>query len=697
MNRWIVISLIAVILLCCLCAAMGVGAYLVYTILDTQNTPQANENPALPATVTPVVIRPTLSPAPTRSSPGQTPSATGVPELNPGGSEPASLVPTDTLQSLESMVVPVADLIDLAQRLEGKTNIPVTASAPPPELEIGAQENYWVTNQDNNQSSQVKAVLRAKSPHVYFWIEEGVTYNDSDLQKLVDTFENKIYPTNRDFFGSEWTPGVDNDPHLYILFAHNLGGSVAGYYSSADEYSNQAHKYSNMHEMFIMSADHIDLGDESAYGVLAHEFQHMIHWYRDRNEETWMNEGFSELAMLLNNYDTGGFDYSFINNPDLQLTDWPTDPGGRGEHYGAAFLFMTYFLDRFGDQATQALVTDPENGMVGIDTILATLGVTDPQSGQKIGADDVFADWVATNYLKDKKVADGRYTYHNYPDAPRASETETIDTCPSETITRDVSQYGADYINIRCQGNYTLHFEGSIQVPVLQTQYHSGEFALWSNKGDQSDMTLTRTFDFSGVSGPLTLNFWTWYDLEKDYDYLYLTASTDGGNTWQILKTPSGTSEDPSGNSYGWAYNGLSGGGEAPQWIQESVDLSQFAGKNVLLRFEYVTDAAVNGEGLLLDDITIPEINYATDFESDTGGWEANGFVRIQNVLPQTFRLTLISKGQQTVVEKFVLSNENAIDIPLQLTGDVDEVTLAVSGTTRFTRQKAPYQITIRP
>ena len=32
---------------------------------------------------------------------------------------------------------------------------------------------------------------------------------------------------------------------------------------------------------------------------------------------------------------------------------------------------------------------------------------------------------------------------------------------------------------------------------------YSGKMAFWSNKGDESDMTLTREFDFSSASGPL--------------------------------------------------------------------------------------------------------------------------------------------------------------------------------------------------
>jgi hypothetical protein len=70
------------------------------------------------------------------------------------------------------------------------------------------------------------------------------------------------------------------------------------------------------------------------------------------------------------------------------------------------------------------------------------------------------------------------------------------------------------------------------------------------------------------------------------------------------------------------------------------VDLSPYAGQKVQVRFEYVTDAAVNGEGLQVDDISVPAVNYFTDFESDNGGWEPAGFARVENI--SQFRLTLI-------------------------------------------------------
>ena len=121
---------------------------------------------------------------------------------------------------------------------------------------------------------------------------------------------------------------------------------------------------------------------------------------------------------------------------------------------------------------------------------------TDQQTDQNLNADDVFIDWAITNYLLDEAVGDGRYTYHNYESVPQVDETETISSCNNGMITRDVHQYGADYVRITCDGTYTLNFEGSIQTGVLPSDAFSGRYALWSNKGDESDMTLTRRLRF---------------------------------------------------------------------------------------------------------------------------------------------------------------------------------------------------------
>jgi immune inhibitor A len=670
--KWIVGLLIGCLLIVCF---LGV-ACLMAGGLTWWGIRQTTENPA----GRPGVLEPFEAPTPSIS--------TRIPTLPPQSGQPtAGGAAQDTLAILENELVPINDPVDLAFRLEGKLNVPETLPADNLDLAVGAQKEFWVSNVDRNEYFRITATLRYETDHLYFWIENGVDFDQGDLRELSETFENQIYPVNRAFFGSEWTPGVDNDPHLYVLYAGGLGNSLAGYFSSGDAIHPLASEYSNAHEMFLINADNVSLDGKYIYATMAHEFQHMIHWYRDRNEETWMNEGFSVLAELLNDFSVGVFDRLYVMDPDLQLTTW-SGSGENSAHYGASFLFLAYFLDRFGEQATQALVAHPDNGMDSIDAVLRELKISHPTSGSQLGANDVFADWVVTNYINDPKVEDGQYAYQRYKSAPATSNTEEFYRCPLDWQTRTVKQYGVDYIKIDCNGTYTVQFEGTSLVNLLPVDPASGDYAYWSNYGDGSDMTLTRAFDFTAASGPLTLTYNTWYDLETDYDYVYVLASEDG-QTWKILRAPSSTDDDPSGNSYGWAYNGQTGG-----WIQEAVDLSQFAGKQVQLRFEYITDAAVNGEGLLLDDIRVPEIGYQTDFEYDDGGWVGEGFVRIQNWLPQTFVVSLIRDGRTISVERLVLNEQQQTSLSLDLS---EGVVLVVSGTTRFTLSPSTYRFQIVP
>ena len=656
----------------CACALIvAAGGVLVYErVTQTISTQIPNLNPFPAVTLEPA----TPAPQPTLTRPS------------------TDSISSDTMAALDQAIVPQNDYYELACRLKGICNVPKTLPAPATPFKVGDTQKFWVVNNNTNEFFQVDTTLLYITPHTYFWAENGVNVNKSDMKNLMDTFENKIYPKDREFFGSEWTPGVDNDPHIYVIYANGIGSTVAGYFSGADEYNPKVRPHSNGHEAFVFSASQ-DLGADYTYTVLAHEFVHMIQFPSDNNEVSWINEGFADLGAFLNGYSVGGADYLFAQNPDLQLNDW-SDPNSPdfSAHYGNSFLYLDYFLDRFGETATKALTANPENDLTSVDDTLKSLNITDPQTGQIVTADDVFMDWAAALYLQDGSVGDGRYVFHNYPDAPKTSTTDTISTCPSSPQTSSVHQYGIDYIGIKCTGNYTLHFEGSTVTSLLPVDAHSGKYYFWSNKGNNSDMTLTREFDLTNVTGPVTLSYAAWYDVEKDYDYVYLEASEDGQH-WDILQTPSGRSEtlDPSGNAYGWAYNGQSNG-----WLQEKVDLSKYAGKKIQVRFEYVTDEAVNGEGFLLDDVHVDAIGYATDFETDNGGWQAQGFARVDNVLPQTFRLSLIDTHDgQTTVQNIPVSADQMADIPLSIS-DGDTVTLIVTGTTRFTRGLANYSIEIK-
>jgi immune inhibitor A len=656
-----IIAVIAAILVCCSCvaiAAAGVIGYQAFNLLP----------PEISTAISPAEEFTTPVPIPTLERP------------------PAGSISTETLETLGQAQVPENDPYELACRLQAVCNVPTTVQGK--SYKVGDREKFWILNSDTAEHRQSDFTLLYITPHSYFWAEDGSQVNELDMKTLMEAFENKIYPTDREFFGSEANPGVDGDPHIYVLYAGNLGTNVGGYFNSSDGYNPLINQYSNAHETYVMLNTQ-ELGDPYAYATLAHEFVHMIQNAYDRNDVSWLGEGFAEVGAFLNGYYGGGADRLYVENPDIQLNAWADNSSPDfSAHYGQSFLYLAYFLDRFGEEATKALTNNPENDLASVDDTLAQLSITDPQTGRPITADDVFMDWAVTMHLMDGSVADGRYQYENYPNAPQVTTSESISSCPQSTG-GSVNQYGMDYYTINCAGDYTLNFAGSTVAGLLPVGAHSGDYSFWSNLGNESDMTLTREFDFTGISGPINLSYWMWYDIEEDWDYLYLEASTDG-QTWEIITTPSGTDHNPSGNSYGWGYTGQTG-----DWKLEEVDLSQFAGKKVQIRFEYITDAAVNGEGLLLDDISIDAVSYQSDFEADDGGWIAKGFARVENLLPQIYRLALITKGDTTTVTHIPLNPDQTAEIPLALNSG-EEAVLVVTGTTRFTRQPAAYQIEIK-
>ena len=659
-----IIGAIIAVLGCCACAVtLGAAGLLYY---EARSIPLTN--------TTPPFLPPIL---------GDTQTSPPPIELT---RPPVESIPPDTLQTLLMTVVPENDPYELACRLEKICGVPRTVQGK--FYQVGDRETFWIVNADSAEPRQAEFTLLYVTPHSYFWAEDAVEVNQAEVQALMDEFENKIYPTDREFFGSEWTPGVDGDEHIYVIYANGLGTGVAGYFFTKDSFNPLIVEFSNAHETFMLSANE-NLGAEDAYSTLAHEFVHMIQHPTDRNDASWMVEGFADVGILINGYYPGGGDWLYIQDPDLQLNTWVDNSSPDfSRHYGQSFLYLAYLLDRFGEEVTKAITSNPEDDLESIDHTLAQLNITDPQTGRVVTADDIFMDWAATLYLRDGSVGDGRYTYHNYPEAPQYNPVDFISSCP-QALSGTVNQYGIDYLTINCAGDYTLHFSGSTVTRLLPMDAYSGEYAFWSNKGNESDMTLTREFDLTNVSGPITLSYQTWFDIEEDWDYLYLEASTDGEN-WEILQTPSCKNTDPSGQSFGCAYTGQSG-----DWIQESVDLSRFAGQKVQIRFEYITDALVNGEGLLVDDVRVDAINYTSDFEADEGGWVASGFARVQNELPQIYRLSLILRGDSTTVTSIELNSDNTADIPLSLQRR-EEAVLIVSSMTRFTSIPAAYQIEIR-
>jgi immune inhibitor A len=443
--------------------------------------------------------------------------------------------------------------------------------------------------------------------------------------------------------------------------------------------------------MFYISADDNGLAPgTSAYdGVLAHEFQHMIHWVHHLNEDSWVNEGMSELAMHLNGFDTGSPDAVYAQLPGTQLDTWDdpsTSVNADAEHYGASYLFMDYFLGRFGPDMLRARVADQLDSIAGFNDVLA-------KAGRPERFDDIFADWLVANLVNQSQAGSGgRFGYQDLQ-PPHPALAQTLQTFPTEG-SGQVSQYGAKYIDLKPKGDLTINFSGQPVVSVVNAK-PDGKYAWYSNRGDDDDTTLTRSVDLRKVTSA-TLTFSAWYNMEDGWDYTYVEASTDGGNHWQILPGLHTRNSDKSGNAYGPGWTGISGGGNTPQWTKEQVDLSAFAGKQIQLRFETITDDAYNGPGFLLDDIAIPQIGFQDGGENGTNGWQAAGYVLTDNTLPEPWLVEVVAQDKDGLkVQQMQVGADGRGQLTLPGAANYSDVTLVVSALAPVTTDTGSYQYQI--
>ncbi|MFN2284036.1 MAG: hypothetical protein ACK2UQ_06415 [Anaerolineae bacterium] len=687
---WIgVIVAVVLLLAACTCCVTG-GLALLFYARPTPNTPPP---PPITVPITPV-----------------SPVTPVSPDLPPTVSAPLPDEAEETLAALREAQIPDSDLHELGIRFLGvPADTARTLSAPDPDYPVGTRHQFNVSNVDNDEQFEIYAKLIYKTEHVYMWVEEGASVNEDKIIEAADLFEEHTYPTNREFFGSEWTPGVDNDPHLSILHARNLGNTVAGYFSSPDSYVRAVRPDSNEMEMFYINIDNVDIGDDFYNGVLAHEFQHMIHWNNDRNEATWLNEGCSELAMELNNrafpggnYSVGGSEYSYLRRPDTQLTSWPEGTAGDASpNYGGAYLFVSYFLDRFGEDATKALVSHEENSMDSVDLVLHD------NLGLSITHADLFADWTVANLLDDTTFADGQYGYSSISvSSPRVDDTYRISN-DSVTDRATVDQYGVDYLQVQAKSPVAFSFSGSTQTKLMNTQAYSGQYLWWSNREDESDARLTRIVDLHDAT-EAELRFWAWYHIEEDWDYTYVVVGTTAEGTipsdlsstdiqWEILNDSDlgCRSTNPNGNNFGCGLTGESDG-----WEQLSADLSAYTGQEIALRFEYITDAAVNQSGFALDDVAVimdGQTLFFDDMETHEDTWIAEGFVRHANILPQTWIVQVVVEGDEPQVERLLMQNGTSGTWTIPLSSQQNEATIIVSALAPVTTEIAAYEILLEP
>ncbi len=574
------------------------------------------------------------------------------------------------------------ELYSLASRLcaleetdEDSPHVPSRARDP------GGIEVFWVADRLEGGYFPSSTTLGCKTDSAYFWVEKDLEIDREALSESARRFEERIFPVVKRYFGRNWRGG---SRRIHVVNGRIPG--VGGYFSSADRYPREVNPYSNQGDIIYINVANAPPGSARYEGTLAHELQHLMHLGQDGNEDCWVNEGASELAMALAGYPDWRF--AFAQSPDVQLTAWDEGVLQASAHYEASYLFMEYFRQRAGVDLVTELIACPANGTRGFDEVLRG-------SETSLTFEDLFADWVVANYLDDLNVDNGHFGYRDVDVQIAATHKHYLYPAHRSAT---VHQYAADYIDLEAgPGDVEITFYGLDQTKLVSVDPHSGEFAWWSNRGDLADTSLTRAFDLRGVA-QASLRCWLWYDIERDYDYAYVEVSGDGGISWKTLAGQHTTQGDPNGLNLGDAFTGRSGGGDASTWVEEAFDLTPYSGREILVRFEYVTDDAYNGEGLCVDDIAIPEIGYLDDVEGSEEGWLAEGFIRTDNRVPQRFVVRIITFGDQVQVSPLSLGEDGrGKAIISDLGGATSRATLVVAAMAPKTLQTARYWYSVVP
>jgi immune inhibitor A len=527
-------------------------------------------------------------------------------------------------ERLHAAPLPTRDPIALAVRLRGvPTDVAYATPDAAAPLALGREDTFWILDQRSAHLFQARATLRLVTDHAYWYVETALADRapQAELERSANAFETRIYPTILQYFGSVPSPGVDGDPRIVLLLGNVPG--VAAYFSSADAYSSDVSPRSNQREMIYLNLNGVRPGQQGFDSTVTHELQHMAHFGHCPGQESWVDEGASELASRVAGYN-GGAPQAFLARPDIQLNAWSSQPADLTRHYQAAYLFVRYVAERGGGWGVLPQLF--ANCARGEDLFSAFL------QQQPLAADfeSLFADWTVANLLQDAAVADGRYVY---ADAAFRLNSVTGRSAPGEPFSNTIPQFAANYVDLP-SGDGSVTFSGDSSVTLLDAAA-DGAPLWWSNRGDSLDARLTRRIDLSNAS-EATLRFRGWYDLEPDFDFVYLSASTDGGQTWAVLPGRHTVADSATGNNYGVGWTGASGA-----WVDEEVDLTPFVGTDLLVRFEYLTDQSFNAQGFAMRDFEVPQLEIAEPGVLESA-WSAEGWVRVDAPVPERWNLRLV-------------------------------------------------------
>jgi hypothetical protein len=521
------------------------------------------------------------------------------------------------------------------------------------------------------------------------WLRTEDLISTEQLDYLLEQFDTVIYPTDTGIFG-EPLPRGDEGQKVWILI-HNIrddayydpeaGSYIAGYFSASEDATN------NKNMMHIDSYDWLNrTGPDSARpflyeGVFAHEFEHLIHFDQDPDEESWVDEGLADMAGFLCGYghSSDHIAYYLVYHPMVSLTFW----GGGLENYGASYLFQLYLYEHYGGlNFTRALVQEQANGIEGVENALSLLGYRD-------SFDTIFDNWTMANYLDNTSGFQGKYGYRTLEMGSEDSRGYTIEyvlenfwwgppagtplDVPSDWLGMEPQPYTVHYIPFYNDKLAMAGFDGG---DFSGTPAYSGSYEWYSGAGAWAWQSFGQTFTIPDDGA--TLNFKTYFEIEEDWDYGYVEVYDQNTGEWWTLdaegtvdyvafaqdnpNVPAGREPSDYEAAGRWhAFTGYSGG-----WQAVTMDLTPFAGHTIDLYFRTWQDGAFTLQMMYVDDISITELGFFDDVESGEDGWAANGWYITDGMLDNNFSVNIMAINANSLYRSEF--PEPAVASPVKLT-----------------------------
>lgn len=543
----------------------------------------------------------------------------------------------------------------------------------------GDRTRFRVSKRGQTAPVQIDAVLMAAEPYkIYLWIEQGIPYDAAamrafaaEMGNTLDQLRQRTRYAARDYLNDYLNapdpifdptnllplPDVDGDAHLHILFAPDLFNAQTASYHPNDSLPAALTPggFSNEREVIYVNLATLPPGtpfDDPAFAAaIARTMLQLLLAHNAPEQALWLREALSIYAttvaaqVRLSAQNIG----RYFADPDLPLL-LPLSAGGAvAARVGGEQLWLEYFRQRYGDDALRALFRTEGAGVAALDRVLSQHAIIDPLSGAPVTARAAFTDFLLANALN-RPLGDGRFAYTAVTLPPNLPG-ETLNLAQAVRLDdQSVNPFGAYVLRLRqsVPGNVEIRFDGQPEAARLPMPGGLDNQFYWSGDQRDRDHTLTRAVDLTGVETAV-LTFDAWYVLASGWDYGYIAVSEDDGATWTALPATNTTDINPYGAAYGAGFTSQSRPPDAaaPRWLPQRVDLTPYAGKRILLRFEYISLPHVASAGFAVDNIAVEEIGFFDDAAAESD-WERVGWQRIDNHTPAQFAVLAATTGTTT-------------------------------------------------